>query len=105
MSSYKHVRIEDQEQMDDYQKYWFAKKESCVFQPAGEKSKYVYFIISGKIHIMNKEGILEYGVLGEGSYFGDLSVMSNEPNEFAYYIDPYSGKANEFLQIEGEVFK
>ena len=50
---------------------------------------------------MNKDGLLLYGILGEGSYFGDLSVMSDQPNEFAYYIDPYSDKANEFLQIDG----
>ena len=54
---------------------------------------------------MNKEGLLMYGILGEGSYFGDLSVMSDEPNEFAYYVDPYSNKPNEFLQIDGQVFK
>jgi len=33
---------------------------------------------------MNKEGIIEYGILGEGAYFGDLSFFFDEPNEFAY---------------------
>ena len=98
------MRIEDREEMQDYTNYWFARKETCIMQNAGEKSKCIYFIISGEVHIMNKSGILKYGTLSEGSYFGDLSVMSNEPNEFAYYIDPYANKANEFLKIDGDVF-
>ena len=27
----------------------------------------------------------EYGILHEGSYFGDISILTNQPNEFSYY--------------------
>ena len=53
---------------------------------------------------MNKEGIIEYGILGEGSYFGDLSFFFNEPNEFAYYLNPFKDKAFEYLSIETSKF-
>ena len=54
---------------------------------------------------MNKEGILEYGRLGEGSYIGDLSFFTNEPNEFSYYLNPFKDKAFEYLQIETSMFE
>jgi hypothetical protein len=40
----------------------------------------VHFIISGDVDIMNKENFYQYGVLSTGSYFGDISVLLNEPN-------------------------
>ena len=54
---------------------------------------------------MNKEGIIEYGILGEGSYFGDLSFFNDEPNEFAYYLNQFKGKAFEYLTIEVSAFE
>lgn len=30
--------------------------------------------------IMNKEGLFIYGILEEGSYFGDNSLLMNMPN-------------------------
>jgi len=53
---------------------------------------------------MNKEGIIEYGILSEGSYFGDLSFFFNEPNEFAYYLNPFKDKAFEYLSIKTSKF-
>lgn len=53
---------------------------------------------------MNKDGQYEYGVLNEGSYFGDISLLLNEANEFSYYYNPYSEKAINLLQIDGDVF-
>ena len=67
-------------------------------------SESLYFIISGNIHIMNKSGMIRYGTLSEGSYFGDLSILRNEPNEFSYFIDPYANKPNEFLKLNGKIF-
>jgi hypothetical protein len=54
---------------------------------------------------MNNEGIIEYGILGEGSYFGDLSFFNNELNEFAYYLNQFKGKAFEYLAIDTGVFE
>ena len=53
---------------------------------------------------MNKEGIIEYGILSEGSYFGDLSFFFNEPNEFAYYLNPFKDKPFEYLSIKTSKF-
>ena len=44
---------------------------------AGEISSKVYFILSGQIHIMSKDGQYDYGILYEGSYFGDISALLN----------------------------
>ena len=53
---------------------------------------------------MNKDGQYEYGVLNEGSYFGDISLLLNEVNEFSYFYNPYSEKALNLLKIEGKTF-
>ena len=50
-------------------------------------SKKVCFIISGTVHIMDKNTKYEYGVLNEGSYFGDISLLLNEPNQFCYVFN------------------
>ena len=41
------LRIEDEEQMNDYKNHWFANNENCLIQEAGVKSEHIYFIISG----------------------------------------------------------
>ena len=46
----------------------------------GTVSTHVHFIVSGKVHIMNKQGLWEYGILEEGAYFGDISALSGEAN-------------------------
>ena len=38
-------------------------------------SKRVYLILKGDIHIMSKDGLYEYAILNEGSYFGDISLL------------------------------
>ena len=59
----------------------------------GEKSDRVYFLMSGLIHIMDKNGLYEYGIIHEGSYFGDISVIFDEPNEYSYCFNPFSGRS------------
>lgn len=36
---------------------------------------------------MNHDGLLDYAVLGDGSYFGDISALFDEPNQYSYFID------------------
>ena len=36
---------------------------------------------------MNHDGMLDYGVLREGSYFGDISCLTGKPNNFSYYYN------------------
>lgn len=74
------------------------------FEISGEKSKKVYFLISGMIHIMDKQGLYEYGIIHEGGYFGDISVILNEPNEYSYCYNNYSDRSIQFLEIDAEDF-
>lgn len=59
--------------------------ENPVIEKSGEISKYIYFIMKGQIHIMNKNGMYEYGIIQECGYFGDISILLNQPSEYAYY--------------------
>ena len=52
-------------------------------------SNKVYFLISGIIHIMDKNGLYEYGIIHEGSYFGEISLLLDEPNEYSYCYNPF----------------
>ena len=42
---------------------------------------------------MDKNSMLEYSILESGTYFGDISVFLNEPNEYNYCYDPYGEKS------------
>lgn len=46
-------------------------------------------IIKGTIHLMNKECIYDYGNLEEGSYFGDISILLNQPNNISYVSNDF----------------
>ena len=75
-----------------------------VIQEAGQKSVKIYFILSGHIHIMNKNGLFDYGRLEEGSYFGDISTLQNELNEYSYFSNPHIDKSVQLLSIDSEKF-
>jgi len=50
---------------------------------------------------MDKFGMIEYGMLSDGSYFGDISIILDEPNEYSYYFNPYTEeKPLQMLSIE-----
>ena len=34
---------------------------------------------------MNKNGMFEYGLIQNGGYFGDISVLLNQNNECSYF--------------------
>ena len=55
---------------------WIKCKHHPVIEKAGEYPKNVYFITSGKIHLMDKNGLYDYGYIQEGSYFGDISLLT-----------------------------
>lgn len=75
-----------------------------VVQEAEEMSFKIHFILSGQIHIMNKNGLFDYGRLEEGSYFGDISTMLNEYNEYAYFSNPFTDKSVQLLSIDSQEF-
>ena len=53
---------------------------------------------------MNKKGIFDYGVLDEGSYFGDISTLLDEPNEYSYFSNPFAEKPVQLLSIDSSEF-
>lgn len=95
---------EDEDHVSDA---WPNKEFNPVVQKANHASDKVHFILSGQIHIMSKDGTFQYGTLFEGSYFGDISILLDEPNQFSYYFDPFAKRPvlmisiarNNFLDI------
>ena len=53
---------------------------------------------------MNKDGLYDYGMLSEGSYFGDISLLLNQPEEFSYFYNPYQEKPIMMLAINSAKF-
>ena len=70
---------------------------------ANTVSNNVFFILSGQIHIMSKDGQYKYCTLSEGSYFGEISLLLDEPNEYSYYFNPNDKSVN-LLAINGLSF-
>jgi len=54
---------------------------------SGEVSEWVYFIMRGTVNIMDKQCLYNYGMLGEGSCFGDISLLLDQPNQYSYYFN------------------
>jgi CRP-like cAMP-binding protein len=75
-----------------------------IMVKAGTKSKKIYFILSGNIHIMNCNGLYEYGILSDGSYFGDISLLLDQNEEFSYFYNPKTKKPITMLTIEDDKF-
>jgi len=54
---------------------------------------------------MNKNGFYEYGVIGEGGYFGDISILFDTPSEYGYFFDPHCEKPLMMLAISAKKFQ
>lgn len=71
-----------------------------------EISGHVYFIVAGQVHLMDSIGMYDYGILKKGSYFGDISILLDKPNEFSYWYDPnIKEKPLLMFRIERDIFK
>lgn len=53
---------------------------------------------------MNKSGMFDYCVLDDGSYFGDISALLDEPNEYSYLCNPFAEKPVQLLSINSDDF-
>ena len=53
---------------------------------------------------MDVNGIHEYGVLTEGSYFGDIGLLLQEPEEFSYFSNPYHTKPILMMKVPSKEF-
>ena len=95
----------EQENSDeDTKDLWFTYEDPPVIERAGQPSKFFHMIIKGTVHVMDKSGIHEYATLGEGSYFGDISLLLGEPSEFSYYYDNHTSDPIHALAVDGQVF-
>ena len=83
---------------------WMKDNEEPIIEQAGNIPSNVYFIISGQIHLMNKDGLYEYAILSEGSYFGDISLLRDQPEEFSYFYNPYHEQPILMLTVNAEKF-
>ena len=53
---------------------------------------------------MDGTGLFEYGTLAEGSYFGDISLLLDQPEEFSYCYNPIQDKPICILTVEADQF-
>jgi len=53
---------------------------------------------------MNKNGVFEFGILQEGSIFGDISLLLNIPNSFSYFFNKNNSKPLLLLKIKQRDF-
>ena len=58
-----------------------------MIERAGDYTKFMYFILNSRVHVMDKAGMYDYGIIGKGSYFGDISILLQQPNAFSYMFD------------------
>lgn len=71
---------------------WVNGIELPVIEEAYEPSKNLYLILSGTVHIMDQAGLYNYGIIQTGSYFGDVSILTQRPNKYSYMYDPHQQK-------------
>ena len=75
-----------------------------VIEQGGQMSRKIYFILSGTILVLDKDCVHEYGRLHDGSYFGDISTLLDEPNDFSYGYNPFDDRSVQCLALNCEVF-
>ena len=95
---------DDEFEEEESQLSFLKDQDLPVLESAGHLSQSFNLIISGQIHIMNKSGMYDYGVIQEGSYFGDISILLNEPSDYSYMYNPYSNKPILMLSITSDKF-
>jgi hypothetical protein len=67
-------------------------------------SQSFHLILKGKVNIMDRSGVHEYGVLLQGGCFGDISLLLNKVNEYSYFYDNHTAEAIQLLTIDAEKF-
>lgn len=86
---------------DDYNK-------SALDQPllieAHKSDNDLFLVLSGHIYIMDSTGMYGYGMIKSGSYFGDTSILLNQPNAYSYFYNPFSEKPLQLLKIKRKDF-
>lgn len=78
---------------------WPMEVTMPVIEQGGLKSTNVYFILSGTILILDRDCVHEYGRLNQGSYFGEISPIFDEPNGFSYGYNPFDKRSVQCLMI------
>lgn len=53
---------------------------------------------------MNSDAMYEYGVLQEGNYFGDISILLDQPSNYSYCYNPHNEKALMMMSMTAQNF-
>lgn len=67
-------------------------------------STMVHFILQGTVYITDKTKKFVYGKLEKGSCFGDISLLTNEPNKFSYIFNEIDDQNLYLLSIDSLQF-
>lgn len=46
----------------------------------------------------------DYGLIKGGSFFGDISLLLNKPNEYSFFYNPHQEKPLQMLKLSAEQF-
>lgn len=69
----------------------------------GDTGHHLYFISKGQVEILAEDGITSYGVLSEGSFFGEIALLLDTPRTASIraldYCDLYYLDKNTFKSI------
>ncbi|MCX6224964.1 MAG: ion transporter [Bacteroidia bacterium] len=72
----------------------------------GDIGKAIYYIVQGKLQIISEKENKIHGILGEGDYFGDLSMILKEKKTASVksitYCDVFVLDLNDFNRIKAE---
>lgn len=83
---------------------WLKDEELPIIEHSSLKSEQIHFILSGTVHIMNSDAMYEYAVLQDGNYFGDISILLDQPSDYSYCYNPHNEKALMMMSMKAEKF-
>lgn len=76
--------------------------EDCVFK-AGDVGHCMYFILRGKVEVTSRDGATVFATLGDGSYFGEMSLLLSQPRSASVraidYCDMYMLEKESFEHV------
>lgn len=85
---------------------WFQNSNMllpCLVE-AKTHPNYVYLIIEGRVHIMNKNGQYPYGHLEDGSIFGEFTALTGNKSLFSYFYNHFDTKPLVLLSVRKDIF-
>lgn len=75
-------------------------KDDFIFKK-GDTGHHLYFISKGQVEILGEDGITSYGVLSEGSFFGEIALLLDTPRTASIKALDYC----DFYYLDKDTFK